>query len=80
VTTLPVLTQAEADARYLCPPAAFAVLDIAPGTVRAWASAGVIRARAIGPRGARLYAIREVCDHAVRVGHRPRRHARSDAA
>lgn len=80
IEPLPVLAQFEADARYLYPPAAFAALEIAPGTVRAWASTGRIQARAIGPRGARLYSLSEVCAYANKVNYKPRRPAKSDAA
>lgn len=77
--SLPVYSQAEAAARYLFPPAAFASLNIAPSTIRAWASKGHIHAQGIGPHGAHLYSLADVCQCAQETGHRPRRRAQSDA-
>jgi hypothetical protein len=69
---LPVLTASEAYEQGLFPPAAFKAFRIAPGTVRAWASLGLIQARAVGPRGARLYSVAEISAYSISTSHRPR--------
>lgn len=69
---LPVLTAAQAYEQGLHPAAAFRAFAIQPGTIRAWASLGLIQARAIGPRRARLYSVAEISEFSIRTQHRPR--------
>lgn len=78
--TLPTYTDDEAFRRHLHPATAFRAFAIAPGTIRAWASAGHIRAHGIGPRGAKLYFVPEVSAYSISAGHRPRTPAVSSAA
>ena len=78
--TLPTYTADEAYRRHLHPADAFRAFAIAPGTIRAWASAGHIRAHGIGPRGAKLYFVPEVSAYSMTVQHRPRMRAVSSAA
>jgi hypothetical protein len=69
---LPTYTDDEAYRRHLHPANAFRAFTIAPGTIRAWASAGHIRPHGIGPRGAKLYFVPEVSAYSMSVQHRPR--------
>lgn len=71
-TPLPTLTYAEASTQGLHPAVAFRAFAIPAGTIRAWASSGAIQARAIGPRGARLYSVADVAAHSIDTAHNPR--------
>jgi hypothetical protein len=71
VTDLPRYTDDEAFALGLHPANAFRAFSLAPGTIRAWASAGHIQARGIGARGARLYVVAEVAAYSKRDLKRP---------
>lgn len=53
----------------------FKALNIPPGTIRAWASAGLIHAVGKAPGGAHLYDIGEVSAVADRPKRRPGRRA-----
>ena len=77
---LPTYTDTQAFERHLHPANAFRAFAIAPGTIRAWASAGHIRAHGIGPRGAKLYFVPEVSAFSMSVKHRPRTRPVSSAA
>lgn len=77
---LPTYTDDEAFRRHLHPATAFRAFAIAPGTIRAWASAGHIRAHGIGPRGAKLYFVPEVSAYSISTQHRPRTPALSSVA
>lgn len=69
---LPTYTDDEAFRRHLHPADAFRAFAIPSGTIRAWASAGHIRAHGIGPRGAKLYFVPEVSAYSMSIQHRPR--------
>lgn len=69
---LPTYTADEAFRRHLHPADAFRAFAIPSGTIRAWASAGHIRAHGIGPRGAKLYFVPEVSAYSMTIQHRPR--------
>lgn len=71
LTALPTYTDSEAFDLGMHPANAFRAFKIAPGTIRAWASAGHIRARGIGSRGARLYVVAEVAAYSRRQRQRP---------
>lgn len=71
MTALPVYTDDEAFALGLHPASAFRAFALAPGTIRAWASAGHIHARGIGSRGAKLYVVAEVAAYSKRQLKRP---------
>lgn len=78
--TLPTYTDDEAYRRHLHPATAYRAFAIAPGTIRAWASAGHIRAHGIGSRGAKLYFIPEVSAYSISIKHQPRMRPVSSAA
>lgn len=60
MTTLPRYTWDQATILRLATARGFAALDIPAGTVRAWASYGLIAAVGKAPGGAHLYVIAEV--------------------
>lgn len=69
--TLPHYTWDQAAAARLATARGFTALGIAPGTIRAWASEGLITAAAKAPGGAHLYDIASVSA----VADRPRQRA-----
>lgn len=73
---LDAYTWDQAAAARLATARGFTALGIAPGTIRAWASTGLIHAAGKAPGGAHLYDISEVSEVAdrprLKVG-RPRR-------
>ena len=77
---LPTYTDREAYERHLHPATAYRAFAIPPGTIRAWASAGHIRAHGIGPRGAKLYFVPEVSAYSMSIQHKPRMRPVSSAA
>lgn len=80
MTALPTFTADEAFELGLHPATAFRAFALAPGTIRAWASEGHIRARGIGPRGAKLYVVAEVAAYSRRELKSPGRRSVSSAA
>lgn len=68
---LPAYTWDQAAILRLATARGFTALGIAPGTIRAWASIGLINAVGKAPGGAHLYGIAEVSA----VADRPKRHA-----
>lgn len=60
MNTLPAYTWDQAAILRLATARGFTALGIPPGTVRSWASAGLIHATGKAPGGAHLYDIAEV--------------------
>ena len=60
MNTLPSYTWDQATILRLATARGFTALGIAPGTIRAWASGGLIAAVGKAPGGAHLYGIAEV--------------------
>lgn len=66
MSILPTYTWDQATILGLMSADAGPALDIAPATIRKWASRGHITAAGVGPNGRKLYQIADVCAHAER--------------
>lgn len=71
MTTLPAYTWDQAGILRLASARGFGAFNIPAGTIRAWASQGLITAVGKAPGGAHLYQIAEVSEVAGRPRQRP---------